>query len=102
MAIKSSISRYYNQPVNKIGDDVFYLEDDYVLNESATDLVTYVRENEVNRIDLLSYRIYNNPLLAWIIVRRNRLENMDDLWLGREIKYPPLEAIYANGGIINN
>ena len=54
MAISSSISRYYNQPVNKIGENVFYLEDEYVLDESPTDLTTYVRESEVNRIDLLS------------------------------------------------
>lgn len=98
----SSVSRYYNQPVNKIGDNVFYLEDDYVLAESQSDLTTYVKENEVHRLDLLSYRIYNNPLLAWVIVRRNRLESMDDLWLGREIKYPPLESVYKDGGIINN
>lgn len=102
MAISSSISRYYNQPVNKIGENVFYLEDEYVLDESPTDLTTYVRESEVNRIDLLSYRIYKNPLLAWVIVRRNKLENMDDLWLGREIKYPPLDSIYKEGGIIHN
>ena len=102
MAVTSTISRYYNQPVNKLGEDIFYLEDDYVLEESNSDLTTYVREDEVNRIDLLSYRIYNNPLLAWIIVRKNKLENMDDLWLGREIKYPPLESIYKEGGIINN
>ena len=67
MASSSSISRYYNQPVNKIGENIFYLEDEYILYESSSDLTTYVKENEVHRLDLLSYRIYNNPLLAWVI-----------------------------------
>lgn len=99
---ESTISRYYNQPINKIGDNLFYLEDDYVLPESEDDLTTYVNETEVHRLDLLANRIYNNPLLGWVIARRNMLESMDDLWLGREIKYPPLSDIYKSGGIVYN
>lgn len=99
---ESIISRYINQPVNKIGDNLFYLEDDYVIQPSSEDLTTYVSESEVHRLDLIANRVYNNPLLAWVIARRNMLESMDDLWLGRELKYPPLSNIYQNGNIIYN
>lgn len=102
MANNSNISRYHNQPVNVINGNTFYLEDDYVIPEKESDLVTYVKEEEVHRLDKLAYRVYKNPLLSWVIARRNRLESMDDLWFGREIKYPPLADIYNNGGIINN
>lgn len=96
----STISRYYSQPVNIIDDNYFYLEDDFVLNDDQSDLVTYVREEEVHRLDLLAYRVYQNPLYAWVIARKNMLENMEDLWLGREIRYPPKESIFKNGGIV--
>jgi hypothetical protein len=102
MADNSTISRYYKQPINVIGDDMFLLEDDYVLMPSNDDLVTYVQEDEVHRLDRIAHRVYNNPLYAWIIARRNRLENMDDLWFGRELKYPPISKIFKDGYIIYN
>ena len=40
MADNSTISRYYKQPINVIGDDMFLLEDDYVLMPSNDDLVS--------------------------------------------------------------
>lgn len=60
--------------------------------------VTYVRESEVNRPELLAQRVYNNPMYWWVLCQFNGIQNPNLLPLGFEIRCPNLTET-PRGGI---
>lgn len=51
---------------------------------------TTVLSNETNRLDLVSYRVYNTPVHWWIIARFNSILNPNELPAGTLLKIPNL------------
>jgi hypothetical protein len=46
------------------------------------------------RIDLISYEVYGDPSLWWIIAKRNKIKNpYGDITLGMELKIPDLTKL---------
>ena len=97
----SKNSRFFNMPRNTINGDTFILEDLFVLEEDPNDKVTYVLENEKGRLDLIAYRVYGNPLLSWVIARRNKLVDLNDVWVGKPLFIPNMASLYTSGGILD-
>lgn len=96
----SKTSRFYNMPRNSYEGDTFILEDLFVVNEDSGDRLTYVLENEAGRLDLVSYRMYKNPMLSWVIARRNKLNDLNDIWVGKPLYIPNVSTVYSTGGIL--
>lgn len=77
-------SRYYN------ADTENYLPQDQLMSRMYQYETTKVYASEENRLDLVSYRIYNNPVYWWIIARYNAIINPDHVPAGTELKIPRL------------
>lgn len=77
-------SRYYRISEN---EDITQT-DLIILNLPYT--VTTVRENEVNKPEILAQRVYNNPHYWWVICQFNGILNPDLIPLGLEIRCPNL------------
>jgi hypothetical protein len=50
-------------------------------------LKTKILQTERYRPDMISYRLFNDPRLSWVLDELNNLYNFSDYYAGREIKY---------------
>jgi hypothetical protein len=79
-----SNSRYYNC------DTEFNIpQDNFVTRNYLYDNAT-VLANEENRLDLVSFRMYNTPVRWWIIARFNSIINPNYVPAGTVLKIPRL------------
>ena len=61
---------------------------------SPTDTFHTVRQGEVLRLDLLSYRFYNTPELWWVLALVNDiLSPFDDITIGSILRVPALRTV---------
>ena len=60
-------------------------------------LSTTILSNENFRPDKVSYRLYGNPMLSWIIDETNNFYHMKEYYANRIIKYPSKEALNIMG-----
>jgi len=57
---------------------------------------TYIVKDKryYERLDLISYEVYKDPSLWWIIAERNKIKNpYGDITLGTELKIPDLDEV---------
>lgn len=60
-----------------------------------------VEVNEINRLDLIAYKYYNNPLLWWVIAQANNIiDPFEELEIGTLIRVPCIESLYGTKGIL--
>lgn len=65
-----------------------------------TEHVYIVRQIDIHRIDLISYRVYGNPNYWWVIARRNNIiDTHNDLYTGMKLYVPNLSELFS---YINN
>lgn len=66
-----------------------------------TDVIHTVQYNEVNRLDLLAHKYYNNALLWWVIAQANNIRNpFADIPTGTRLRIPTIENLYRDGGVL--
>jgi hypothetical protein len=65
----------------------------YTPNLPITLLSTTILSNENFRPDKISYRLYGNPMLSWILDDANSFYHMKEYYANRIIKYPSKEAL---------
>jgi hypothetical protein len=53
----------------------------------------YTVSGELNRPDLLSYRIYGSPKYWWILLAYNRILEFHELIIGQQVQYPSLDSL---------
>lgn len=94
---ESRTSRYRNTPEPEEG---LALEDDLFIFPHADDIKVEVTENMRGRPDLVSYAVYKNPLLAWVIMRRNGIMKAEDVKPGTYLWAPTVQRVYEVGGVI--
>lgn len=61
-------------------------------------LKTTVQANEIFRPDKIAFRLYDNPLMSWVIDEVNNFYNgFSEYYINREIFYPSTEALDIMG-----
>lgn len=87
-------SRYEQIKLVYDGDTIRQSTPDSVsLAESSSDVLFVVSKKYVNRIDLISYKFYNNPNFWWVIAKRNNLYNPMILPLGTTLSIPNISLM---------
>ncbi len=71
-----------------------------VVRESDEDRFHVVTSGEVNRIDLISFRYFNDVRLWWVIAAANNLIDPMDLEPGTVLRIPSMGALYGRAGIL--
>lgn len=97
--IDGFVNPYNNTPRGKredTGGD-YYMEDEFCFYENETDDCVIVYPEETGRPDLISYRVYNNPLFDWVILRRNCLLYSDEVQTGMQLYIPRFSNVIGNG-----
>ena len=77
-------SRYYN-----CDNEDNIPQDNFTTRNYVYDTTT-VLANEENRLDLVSFRVYNTPVRWWIIARFNSIINPNYVPAGTILKIPRL------------
>lgn len=93
----SRTSRYRNTPNSE--DNVAQEDDLFILPDNTDTAITVTGEMR-GRPDLIAYEAYKNPLLGWIIMRRNNIMKAEDIVLGMRLFVPSVQRVYEIGGII--
>lgn len=61
----------------------------------------YVVESKYkNRLDLVSYKFYGNPLLYWVIAEASNINNPLDIPTGTLLRIPDYQSLYGYKGIL--
>lgn len=68
---------------------------------SDDDTIHKIEAGEQYRPDLVAYKEYNNPNLAWIILSANNMKNIFEFTVGKMIRIPEITSLYSEGGILN-
>lgn len=90
----------YNQTPRDVREDIqseYIMEDEFCFYESSTDDIIFIKESEKARPDLISYRVYGNPLFDWVIMRRNAILYPNELTPGMMLYIPKLTKVISNG-----
>ena len=75
----------------------YYMEDEFCFYESSTDDITFVQADEKERPDLISYRMYGNPLYDWVIMRRNAIQHPTEIVQGMMLFIPKFSNVITIG-----
>lgn len=94
---ESRTSRYRNTPNSP---DRVALEDDLFIFAHDDDTTVVVTGDTKGRPDLLAYEVYKNPLLGWILLRRNNIMRAEDLKVGMRLWAPSVQRVFEIGGVI--
>jgi len=97
-------SRYKN--LRTIQDDKsgkIYHESWYqkFVDKSADDQYFIVTKLEENRLDMISTYYYDTPRYWWVIALANYLLDPFDVPVGKQLRIPPLLALYNEGGVLS-
>lgn len=99
----AKLSRYSRLSVCKSENGNEYLETPNKVTIKKSNLDNYfaVSKGYENRIDLISSKFYNTPLLWWAICMANGISNPLDIPYGTLLRIPPISSIYDTG-LINS
>jgi len=97
VSYKSRSSRYNRSPQH----NGWAIEDDFVLYPDPDDTQFFVDSFTAGRPDLIAYSEYNNPLLAWVIMRRNGIHSPSHITVGSVLWIPSSRRINERGGILS-
>lgn len=95
--VNSRTSRYNaNCPI----EDGFIMEDDLMVWPQPTDTQVVVKVAEAGRLDMVASRIYQNPLLWWVLARRNGIIDQSTVKPGRILWVPTIQNTFSKGGVL--
>lgn len=87
------MNRYTNYTTPKVVENTKYVPG-LVRKESnytGPEVFHIVKSNEVDRLDLISYTYYNNPLYWWVIAVHNKIKNPRSEYQAGEILKIPMD-----------
>lgn len=98
------LSRYnvLKRVVNEEGDIYIETPTKIVIPETSSDAFYSVEKGYEDRLDLISFKFYNTPLLWWAIAEMNNISNPFDVKAGLVLRIPAMSSIYASGGLKSN
>lgn len=74
---------------------------DIYIPESDDDTVYKIDAAEEYRPDLVAFKQYNNPALAWVILSANNMKDIFEFTSGKVIRIPEITGLYTTGGVLN-
>lgn len=74
---------------------------DIYIPESDDDTVHKIDAAEEYRPDLVAFKQYNNPALAWVILSANNMKDIFEFTSGKVIRIPEITGLYTTGGVLN-
>ena len=98
-------SRYTLKPQLRLanGDVVIRnlrISDLYIV-ENTDDTVYKIQAKEQYRPDIVAYKQYNNPNLAWVILSANNMKSIFDFKTDIVIRIPEVTGLYTSGGVLS-
>lgn len=98
------LSRYntLKRVVNEEGDIYIETPNKVIIPETSSDAFYSVEKGYEDRLDLISFKFYNTPLLWWAIAEMNNISNPFDVKAGLVLRIPTMSSIYASGGLKSN
>lgn len=93
----SGSSRYIGTDLLQLVDGSGYLTDSYAfgvwnpvtIEPRADDIIHFVSQHEIGRIDLIAHKYYKDSRLWWIIALVNDIKDpWDDLTMGKTLRIP--------------
>lgn len=81
------------------GNEFLETQDKINIPNSKEDLYMTVTEGEKDRLDLVSNRYYNTPLLWWVIALASDIFDPYDVPVGTVLRIPPMSTIYGVRGV---
>lgn len=76
---------------NSSEENGIVLENADILNLPFYEFI--VKESQRNRLDLVAYEVYNNPLLWWLIARFNGIFDVSRITPGQSLRIPLISEI---------
>lgn len=70
------------------------------IRESSTDSFYIVEKGYENRLDLIAFKYYNNPLFYWIIAEASGISDPFHIPLGTVLRIPEKSSLFGVGGVI--
>ena len=74
---------------------------DININKTDGDTVHKIEAGEEFRPDLVAFKQYNNPTLAWVILSANNMKSIFEFKTGLIIRIPEVTSLYSSGGVLN-
>jgi len=74
---------------------------DLLIRSNSTDIEYKVEAKDEYRPDLLAYKFYGDPRLAWVILDANDLRDIFELKAGMVIVVPSIINLYSSGGVMS-
>lgn len=98
----TTISRYHKLRRITDSDDDTYIESYEQINIPNRDDDQYyiVTAAEEDRIDLVSYKFYSNPLYWWVIAEASDISDPEILPIGTLLRIPSLQSILGYKGVL--
>lgn len=95
-------SRYRTQKRLLNDEDEQYIEtyDGIDIKKSNTDSFYIVEKGFENRLDLISFKYYNNPLFYWIIAEASGIIDPFNVPAGTVLRIPDKQSLYGIGGVV--
>lgn len=82
---------YSSRFQNASEENGLYLENADILNLPFYNFE--VKESQRDRLDLVAYEVYNNPLLWWLIARFNGIFDVSRITPGLSLRIPLISEI---------
>jgi hypothetical protein len=98
----SKSSRYTGTPLYRLSDNIGQPTNSFIfgvwsrpeIKDTISDVIHYVEQHEIGRMDLIANKYYSDSLLWWAIADRNNiLDPITDMYSSQELRIPSLAAI---------
>lgn len=89
-----TLSRYTKVPILKEKGKQYHATNRIrFVFSSPSDIYYVVTNMTVNRLDLISLKMYNSPIYWWVIAEANFIfDPFNEVYLGRKLRIPPLDS----------
>lgn len=82
------------------GDEYQESSEKMEIDVTSSDQYHKVMPGEENRLDLISYKFYNTPLLWWCIAEASDIRDPLNVPLGTILRIPDKQTLYGYKGVL--
>lgn len=93
----------YNKCRKLIKNNKIYYEtyDKYRIIESTEDIYYKVDSSNINRLDIIADKFYNNASYWWVIAMANNIINPFDIKINTILRIPTIISLYLEGSVLS-
>lgn len=99
---KNRLSRYRTSErlLNEDGEEYLETYDPIEIKSSNTDSFYIVEKGYEDRLDLISFKYYNNPLLYWVIAEASGITDPFHIPVGTVLRIPEKSSLFGINGVV--